>query len=128
MPAKVTRRSPTNENSATIDPATPAIAIGPFQLLRSDGRNRSMNRMSIRAPVRTISGSAACRSIEFISGEQSRQAADRGVGDLQDGAGVETERGDPDEQRRPHDPLHRPHVVEPLTEPRFGRLAEVETL
>src|SRR5437899_9654770 len=128
MPPKVTRRSPTNEMSATIDPATPAIAMSAFQLFRWSGRKRSTKRTSRIVPVRTISGSEACRSIEDMSDEQSRQAADGGVGDLEYGARVEAKGGYPDEERRPRRHLDRPDVLQSFSEPLLRRLPEVEPL
>src|SRR5204863_4557557 len=128
IPPNVTRRSPTKLNSATIDPATPAMASGAFQLLRSSGRKRSTKRTSRIVPVRMISGSEACRSIEVMSGEQSGEAAHRGIGHLENGSRVEPERGDPGEERSPRRELERPHVVEVFREARLGRLPEIQPL
>src|SRR6266542_485033 len=128
MPPNVVRRSPTRLATAMIDPTTPAIATRLFQLLRRSGRKRSTKSTSNSALVRMISGSAACRSMEFMSGEEPGQAADGGVGDVEDERRVDAQRDDPGEQRRPRRQLDRMDVLEPFAEALLGGFPEVEPL
>src|SRR5690606_4110105 len=96
--------------------STPMLASRGTSSGRS-GAKRSTSRQMTAAAVRMISGAKAWKSMlgfiaSYLATEDLGDRSHGGIGQREEGVGVDAEQHDEHEERRPRDPLGQVHVVD----------------